>query len=120
MSPTSAASGVSCSAYGGGATLGSAAFLPCNDGVLQVLVQGDHLSRGWQSRVVGSPLVVGSTVWVADQDGNLTGLAATTGRRRAQLAVGSATRFAKPAFDGRLLLVPTKQGVTAVLLTGQS
>ena len=109
-----------CSAYGGGATLGSAAFLPCNDGVLQVLVQGDHLSRGWQSHVVGSPLVVGSTVWVADQDGNLTGLAAATGRRRAQLAVGSATRFAKPAFDGRLLLVPTKQGVTAVLLTGQS
>ncbi len=109
-----------CSAYGGGAVLGGSAFLPCKGGVLQVLVQGDHLSRGWQGHVVGSPLVVGSTVWVADQDGNLTGLAAATGRRRAQLAVGSATRFAKPAFDGRLLLVPTQQGVTAVSLTGRS
>jgi hypothetical protein len=33
-----------------------------------------------------------------------------------QLEVGAATRFAKPAYSGGLLLLPTKAGVTAVRL----
>jgi hypothetical protein len=108
-----------CSAYGGGAVLGSVVFLPCNDGLVQVRVDGDRLVRGWKSTVVGSPLVVGTTVWAVEQGGSLSGLDTTTGRERARLQVGSATRFAKPAVSGNVLLLPTKQGVTAVLLTSR-
>ncbi|MCW2600243.1 MAG: hypothetical protein JWM02_2072 [Frankiales bacterium] len=110
-----------CSGYGSGAVAASragvAAYLPCDGGLLQVRVQGNHLSRGWVSSVVGSPLVVGSTVWVVQQDGSLCGLDASTGRQKARLQVGGATRFAKPAVSGNALLLPTKRGITAVQLT---
>jgi hypothetical protein len=105
-----------CSAYGGGALVPGGAVLPCDGGLREVQVGGDRLAKGWRSDVVGSPLVVGSTVWVVDQEGRLTGLAAGSGKRVASLSVGSATRFAKPAFSGNLLLLPTKAGVTAVQL----
>ncbi|MCW2584846.1 MAG: hypothetical protein JWN55_362, partial [Frankiales bacterium] len=52
------------------------------------------------------------------QDGTLYGLDAGSGRQRARLAVGPATRFAKPAVSGGLLLVPTEAGVTGVRLRG--
>jgi hypothetical protein len=77
---------------------------------------GDKLRRGWRADVAGSPLVVGSTVWVVDQEGRATGLDGRTGKHRAQLDVGSATRFAKPAYSAGVLLLPTKAGVTAVRL----
>jgi outer membrane protein assembly factor BamB len=108
-----------CSAYGGGAVTATAAFLPCDDGLLQVTVTGNRLVRGWHSAVVGSPLEVGGTVWVVQQDGVLAGLDARTGSQRARLQVGAATRFAKPAVSGNALLLPTKQGVTAVLLASR-
>jgi hypothetical protein len=82
-----------------------------------VRVTGDRLSRGWRAEVVGSPLVVGTTAWVVGQDGMATGLDVRTGKRRAQLEVGAATRFAKPAYSTGLLLLPTIAGVTAVRLT---
>ncbi|MCW2673373.1 MAG: hypothetical protein JWP14_1962 [Frankiales bacterium] len=107
-----------CSAYGGGAVTARLALLPCDEGLTQVTATGDQLRRGWRSDVVGSPLVVGSTVWVVDQEGHATGLDAATGTRRVQLEVGSATRFAKPAYSGGFLLLPTKAGVTAVRLVG--
>jgi hypothetical protein len=105
-----------CHAYGGGAVLVDAVLLPCDQGVTQVLIKGDRLSRGWRADVVGSPLVVGTTAWVVDQDGHATGLDVRTGRRRARLDVGPATRFAKPAYSSGFLLLPTKAGVTAVRL----
>ncbi|MGB8650326.1 MAG: PQQ-binding-like beta-propeller repeat protein [Mycobacteriales bacterium] len=107
-----------CRAFGGGAVLGSSVFLPCSGGLLQVVVRGDRLVRGWRasSSVVGSPLVVGTTVWSVQQDGTLYGLDAANGHRRARLAVGAATRFAKPAVSGNMLLIPTKAGITAVRL----
>ncbi|MDX6267326.1 MAG: hypothetical protein QOD70_2066 [Frankiales bacterium] len=105
-----------CSAYGGGAVTARVVFLPCEEGLTQVSATGDRLRRGWRSPVVGSPLVVGSTVWVVDQEGRATGLDATTGKQRVQLEVGAATRFAKPAYSAGFLLLPTKAGVTAVRL----
>ncbi len=106
-----------CSAFGGGAVAGDLAYLPCDDGVLQVRVHGGRLLRGWHADAVGSPLLVGHTVWVVQQDGTLAGLDAATGRRRVALAVGPATRFAKPAVSGNALLLPTTSGITAVQLT---
>jgi hypothetical protein len=106
-----------CSAYGGGAAVGLSAYLPCDGGLLQVQILGRRLVRGWRADVVGSPLVVGSTVWVLQQDGSLVGLDTTSGRERARMQVGTATRFAKPAVSGNALLLPTKSGITAVQLT---
>ncbi|MFN2538794.1 MAG: PQQ-binding-like beta-propeller repeat protein [Mycobacteriales bacterium] len=106
-----------CHAYGGGAATPHAVLLPCEQGVTQVTASGDRLQRGWTADVVGSPLVVGTTVWVVDQEGRATGLDARTGKQRAQLDVGAATRFAKPAYSDGFLLLPTKAGVTAVRLT---
>jgi hypothetical protein len=39
-----------------------------------------------------------------------------TGKRVARLDVGPATHFAKPAASGNVLLIPTKEGITAVQL----
>ncbi len=75
--------------------------------------------RGWQAQgqVTGSPVVVGRTVWSVQQDGALYGLDAATGRQRALVQVGDASRFATPAASGNALLIPTLRGVTAVRLT---
>ena len=112
-----------CASYGAGAAVpvqgaGSAVFLPCTDGLLQLRVQGRRLVRGWQApgEVTGSPVVVGTTVWSVQQDGALYGLDAATGHRRALLQVGDATRFATPAASGSGLFVPTVKGITAVRL----
>jgi hypothetical protein len=105
-----------CQAYGGGAVTTGAVLLPCDQGLTQVRLSGDRLSRGWRADVVGSPLVVGTTAWVVDQEGHATGLDVRNGKRRARLDVGAATRFAKPAYSAGFLLLPTKSGVTAVRL----
>lgn len=108
-----------CSAFGGGAVTGAVVYLPCNDGLIQVSVRGDRLVRGWTTRIEGSPLVVGRTVWCVQQGGSLVGLDTSNGRERVRLEVGDATRFAKPSVSGNVLLLPTKRGITAVLLTSR-
>ncbi len=111
-----------CESYGGtavtpGASGGAVAFIPCDDGVLQVVVGADDtLKRGWQDGdVSGSPIVVGTTVW-AVQGPTLHGLDAATGRQRASVTVGDASHFATPAASGKALFVPTNSGVTAVTI----
>jgi outer membrane protein assembly factor BamB len=111
----------SCRSYGGGATTtapgGAVAYLPCSEGLLQVLVGGDdRMTRGWQapSTVNGSPVVVGSTVWTPASGGVLDGLDAATGAVRASVAVGATSRFATPAVSGSALFVPTLTGISAV------
>jgi len=109
-----------CQAYGGGAAMTGVVLLPCEQGLTQVVVDGDSLRRGWRADVIGSPLVVGSTAWVVDQDGKATGVSVRNGQRVAQLSVGAATRFAKPAYSLGFLLLPTKAGVVAVRLSQSS
>jgi outer membrane protein assembly factor BamB len=106
-----------CSAFGGGAVVGSSAYLPCDGGLLHVKLERRRLVRGWRADVVGSPLVVGNTVWVLQQEGSLVGLDTTSGREQVRLQLEPATRFAKPAVSGNALFLPTKTGVTAVQLT---
>jgi outer membrane protein assembly factor BamB len=113
-----------CHSYGGAATTprqggGAVVYLPCTEGLLQLLVGGDdRMSPGWQApaAVTGSPVVVGTTVWSVQQDGTLYALDSTTGEVRATVPVGAATRFATPAVSGASLFVPTHDGVTAVAL----
>jgi hypothetical protein len=115
---------VPCHSYGGAATTsgqggGAVVYLPCTEGLLQVLVGADdRMTRGWQANaaITGSPVVVGATVWSVQPDGTLDGLDSATGRVLATVPVGAATRFATPAVSGAAMFVPTRDGVTAVAL----
>src|SRR5881275_2885880 len=67
------ADGISiCSSYGGAATVGSQMFLPCTDGLRQVLLGSDHrLTLGWHApgQVSGSPIVGGIPVFALNPIG---------------------------------------------------
>ncbi|MBO0872369.1 MAG: PQQ-binding-like beta-propeller repeat protein [Pseudonocardia sp.] len=114
-----------CQSYGGGAATpgsggASVAYLPCESGLLQVLVgPGDRMAKGWQApkKITGSPVVVGRTVWSVQRDGTMYALDARDGRQLATVPVGAASRFATPAVSGSALFVPTLAGVTAVAIT---
>jgi len=116
-----------CQSYGGGAVSpGSGdtaqAYLPCQTGLLQVLIgPGDRLARGWQApgSVTGSPIVVGHTVWSVQPDGTLDAFNASDGQLRATANVGAVSRFATPAASGSALFIPTLDGITAVAIAPQ-
>lgn len=109
-----------CSAFGGAATVGSTIYVPCTDGVRQVTVTSNrHLALGWQAPgdVTGSPIVGDHTVYALDPaGGTLFALNANDGSVRAQVNVGTATRFATPTLSGHRLFVGTTAGVVAVTL----
>src|SRR5258708_35941273 len=55
-----------CTSFGGAAAIGSHMFLPCTDGLREVLVgPGNHVTPGWQAPgpVCGSPVMGGNTVY---------------------------------------------------------
>ena len=109
-----------CRAYGGAAALGSQVFVPCNDGVRQVLVgSGASLSLGWQapSNINGSPIVGGHTVYALDQGGTLYALDSANGNMRAMLSVGTTSRFATPTLSGNTVFVGTFTGVVAATIS---
>jgi outer membrane protein assembly factor BamB len=105
-----------CHAYGGAAVVGSTVYVPCNEGVQQVRVgSGGSLNLGWQtSRVPGSPVVGGRTVYSLDRSGTLYALDAETGQVRATVPVGETSRFATPTLLGDLVFIGTMTGVAAV------
>jgi hypothetical protein len=54
-------------------------------------------------------------VWALDPGGGtLYSLNEQTGAVAASISVGTAVRFATPALTGRLVLVPTQTGITAI------
>ena len=109
-----------CHAYGGAAALGSQVFVPCVDGVRQVLVgSGASLSLGWQasSNIHGSPIVGGHTVYSLDPGGTLYALDSTNGNVRAMLSVGTTSRFATPTLSGNAVFVGTFTGVVAATIS---
>src|SRR6266567_1288994 len=107
-----------CRAFGGSAAAGSTLYVPCTDGVRQVLVgPGARLELGWQApaRVSGSPVVGGRTVYSLDPAGGvLYALDAGGGSVRTSAPVGPTSRFATPTLAGGLVLVGTLTGVTAL------
>ena len=112
-----------CESYGGatvrpGPGSTAQAYLPCQSGLLQVLIGPDQLTRGWQApgTITGSPILVGHTVWSAQPDGTLDALDAADGHLRATLNIGAVSRFATPAASGTALFLPTLDGITAVAI----
>jgi outer membrane protein assembly factor BamB len=111
-----------CAGYGGGAwdAAAHAAFVPCADGVLRIGVGSRSLRRGWKAprTVTGSPVVGRGAVWALDPvAGRLHVLDERTGHEIAAARTGTATRFASPVLSGRLVLVPTLSGVSALTIS---
>jgi outer membrane protein assembly factor BamB len=109
-----------CTAFGGAAALGSQLFVPCVDGIQQVVVgPGATLNLGWKaaSQISGSPIVGGHTVYILNPAGTLYALNAASGSVRARLSVGAASRFATPTLSGNQVFVGTFSGVVAATIS---
>src|SRR5579884_2524539 len=110
-----------CRAFGGAALSGTQIFVPCTDGIRQLLLgSGVNLALGWQapSNVSSSPIVGGHTVYSLDPNGGtLYALNSDTGAVRATIQVGSASRFASPTLSGNEVFVGTYSGVVAVSIS---
>lgn len=110
-----------CSAYGGAATLGSQIFVPCEDGLRQVIIgSGPSMTVGWhtQSQITSSPIVGGNTVYSLDPNGGtLYALDASNGNVRASLSVGTTSRFTSPTLVGNQVFVGTLNGVVAATIS---
>ena len=108
-----------CRAFGGSAALDSQLFVPCTDGLRQLLVgPGANLSLGWQAspQINGSPIVGGRTVYSLGATGTLYALDAASGTVRAALSVGATSRFATPTLSGNQIFVGTLSGVVAATI----
>lgn len=115
------ASTTGCRGFGGGAVAGSGAsalaVLPCTQGVTAYSTAGGKLARVWRSSdtaIIGSPVVVGSTVLAVDPSGALAALDAATGKKTASLRTGALSRFASPAVSGSTLYLGTMKGLAVV------
>ena len=111
-----------CRAYGGAAISGQSLFIPCTNGLRQLILTSNssapRLSLGWRApaQVTGSPIVAGQTVYGLDPSGTLYALDAATGVVRATLPIGATSRFATPALSQRTLFTGTLAGVVAATI----
>jgi outer membrane protein assembly factor BamB len=109
-----------CHGYGGAATLGTTIFVPCTDGVRQVIVEGgNHLRLGWQApaQVNGSPVIGGHTVYSLDPGGTLYALNSDTGAVTAKVQIDATSRFATPTLATGQVFVGTLTGVVAITIS---
>jgi outer membrane protein assembly factor BamB len=114
----STASGACATQFGGPAVHSTSIYAPCTNGVRHIVIGTDGIVHaGWRapSNVTGSPVVGGQRVWALDPGGGtLYAMNEQTGAVAASISVGTCVRFATPALTGRLVLVPTQTGITAV------
>ena len=108
------------SQFGGSAVHGNYMYIPCTDGLRQLVLGSNGLLRlGWKasSDVTGSPVIGGHAVWaLAPGSGKLCARYDATGRPLRSITVGTVMRFATPALSGNLALVGTTTGITAVAI----
>ncbi|HVW80419.1 MAG TPA: PQQ-binding-like beta-propeller repeat protein [Mycobacteriales bacterium] len=106
-----------CQAFGGGATTGSLAIMPCTSGVRALSVGADSLTWRWSADgIFGSPVVAGKRVFVADRNsGSLKVLSLATGQVVTSVPIsGSLPTFPSEVVDGNHVFVPTRSGITAI------
>ena len=107
-----------CQAFGGPAVAGNTVYVPCQDGVRAVAVDGTgRISVRWKAAVpaAGSPVLGGGAVWVVDYDGgDMYALDAGSGTVRAKVRIGTCPHFASPTLVGDRVYVGTMSGVVAV------
>ncbi|HEY6408490.1 MAG TPA: PQQ-binding-like beta-propeller repeat protein, partial [Ktedonobacteraceae bacterium] len=109
-----------CSSFGGSAAIGTRLFVPCTDGLLEVIVgPGTHLTLGWHApgQINGSPIVVGHTVYSLNKNGTLYALNSDNGAVIATQFVGATSRFATPTYSSGQVYVGTLTGIVAVTIS---
>lgn len=87
-------------AYGGTARLGSSIFVPCADGLYDVVASAANFSLAWQTTSFdsGSPIVTGNVVWAVNiSTADLLGFNLSTGGEVFSFPLGSADHFITPA-----------------------
>jgi outer membrane protein assembly factor BamB len=105
-----------CDSYGGAATVGSTAFIPCTSGVHQITVDASgHMHQGWHASgdVVGSPVVGGHTLYSISHE-TIYALNMDTGHIVTSLNVGQTSHFSTPTISGTSIFIGTNTGITAV------
>ncbi|HKF36300.1 MAG TPA: PQQ-binding-like beta-propeller repeat protein [Ktedonobacteraceae bacterium] len=106
-----------CASFGGAAAIGSRVFVPCTDGLREVLVgPGDHLAVGWHApgQATGSPVAGGTTVYSLDPGGTLYAINSQNGAVISTVGIGQTSRFATPTLYNGSVFVGTLSGVAAV------
>ncbi len=102
---------------GGGASMGTTAYLPCLNGIVAVQAQASPpgLRLLWSSGTGGGPpIVAAGLVWTIGQNGKLYGLDPTTGKVEQQASIGTpANHFPTPSVGDGLLLAPALHQVVA-------
>jgi len=106
-------------AYGGAAWSDPYVYVPCQDGLVALRVEGERFVAAWRAvgMSVGSPIVAGGAVWVIDIGGTMHALDATTGAERFSAPLGDVTRFATAAAKGNQVVVAA--GNSAIAFTMQ-
>jgi outer membrane protein assembly factor BamB len=104
-------------AFGAIAHDGDTLFVPCSNGIVQVIVTGDSFHVGWATSlsVPGPTIVAGGAVWtVATGDGALIALDPASGRTVASEPIGNVpSRFTSPAAGGGRVVVAAERKVVA-------
>ncbi|MEO7260709.1 MAG: PQQ-binding-like beta-propeller repeat protein [Jatrophihabitantaceae bacterium] len=107
-----------CRSFGGTAVAGDTVYVPCDDGMRAVRIDGaGRIAVRWHAGrlVTGSPVLGGGRLYALDAgNGVLAALDPASGQIREQISVGGISRFATPAISGARLFVPTLIGVTIV------
>ena len=108
-----------CHAYGGAAALGSQVFVPCTEGLQQVIIgPGTTMTLGWHNgQMTGSPIIGGNTIYSLNTGGTLYALNAANGNVRAMLSVGTTSRFATPTLSGNQIFVGTMTSIVAATIS---
>jgi len=96
---------------------GETLFVPCSNGIVQVIVTGDTFHVGWTAPLStpGPTIIAGGAVWtVATADGALTALDPTSGKTIASEPIGSVpSQFTSPAAGGGRVVVGADRKVAA-------
>lgn len=106
-----------CRSFGGTAVVGTAVYVPCDDGLRKVRINSNGtMTVLWRaaSNINGTPTVGGGRVFVLDyRAGVLHVLDPETGRSIWRMSTGPVSRFATPAIYGNAVYIGTMSGVKA-------
>ena len=100
-----------------GAHNGDRLFVPCSDGIVEVVVNGDDFTVGWTTAVStpGPTIIAGDAVWtVATASGDLLALDLSTGKRLSSQHIGAVpSRFTSLAAGDGLVVVAAQRKMLA-------
>jgi outer membrane protein assembly factor BamB len=101
-------------AFGGLAFQAGIVYVPCQDGLYALKLNGDSFSTIWKATAsTGPPIVSGGAVWTIDGS-TLRAYAAATGGSIGSFDLGNqVTHFPSPAAGGGMLFAPAGNAVVA-------